>query len=258
MEEGKGYDEGQREHGFAVRENITDYNYAPVPEPAHAELSFFQKITIIQTDLYAPKDLKNTFGNYNYRSAESIIASLRPYLRELSLFLEMSDKIVVVGERYYVEATVSLADGLGNRLTAVAYGREQEDKKGMDQAQVTGATSSYARKYALSALLGICGEEDPDAKDNRDEGKRGAKEKLAAPPLSREKFGRENAEEIEALVNEIVAEIKRICINKKTSEERGGYLFKMANVRVSKDLNKKPLFELRGILARLKQEQVLE
>jgi hypothetical protein len=122
-----------------------------------------QSLAEIQRELRVPKNQKNTFGNYNYRSCEDILEALKPHLNGFSLII--SDEVVNIGERYYVKATVSFGDGK-EVLTATAYAREAEIKKGMDEAQITGSASSYARKYALNGLFAIDDTKDADSMDN--------------------------------------------------------------------------------------------
>jgi len=114
----------------------------------------------IQQALKCPKGQSNDFGKYKYRSCEDILEAVKPLLNGATLTL--TDEVVVIGERYYVQATAEFNDG-GNGVAVRAYAREAEDKKGMDVAQITGAASSYARKYALSGLFAIGSEKDPDA-----------------------------------------------------------------------------------------------
>ena len=133
------------------------------------ELSFFQKINKIQTELVAPKDLNNKFGNYKYRSCEGILKALKPLLQEYELILIIQDSIEQVGDRFYIKAKATIKDG-DKEISAVAYAREALTKKGMDESQVTGAASSYARKYALNGLLCIDDTKDADSKDNSKEG----------------------------------------------------------------------------------------
>lgn len=119
----------------------------------------FEELSRIQRDLKAPKNLFNKFGNYSYRNAEGILEAVKPMLNGLVLII--NDEPVVIGERYYIKATVTLSDG-EDSVTATAYAREDEFKKGMDGMQLTGACSSYARKYALNALLMIDDSKDSD------------------------------------------------------------------------------------------------
>lgn len=118
----------------------------------------------IQKELKAPKNQRNSFGNYNYRSCEDIVEAVKHHLTD-GATLVLNDEIVLVGTRYYVRATATLTCGQETASTT-AYAREEETKKGMDAAQITGAASSYARKYALNALLLIDDTKDPDTQDN--------------------------------------------------------------------------------------------
>lgn len=124
-----------------------------------------QKVGDIQHKLKAPKGQYNSFGKYNYRSCEDILEGVKPLLKEHNLALLIDDEIVQIGERYYVKATAKITDGR-EFVSATAYAREPDTKKGMDESQITGATSSYARKYALNALLCIDDTKDADTMDN--------------------------------------------------------------------------------------------
>lgn len=118
-----------------------------------------KKLWTIQQTLNAPKNQRNNFGGYNYRSAEDILEAVKPLLQNITL--TVSDEIVLIGNRYYVKATATLSDG-EDVIEVTAYAREEESKKGMDASQLTGATSSYARKYALNGLFCIDDAKDPD------------------------------------------------------------------------------------------------
>lgn len=130
-----------------------------------ADITFQQKVVAIQSKLKAPKGQYNSFGKYNYRSCEDILEGVKPLLSEQGLILTIEDSIEMIGDRYYVKATATLSDGT-NSISTSAYARESLDKKGMDASQVTGATSSYARKYALNGLLAIDDTKDADTMDN--------------------------------------------------------------------------------------------
>ncbi|EKS0344966.1 ERF family protein [Escherichia coli] len=119
----------------------------------------YKKLWTIQQTLNAPKNQRNNFGGYNYRSAEDILEAVKPLLQNITL--TVSDEIVLIGDRYYVKATATLSDG-EDVIAVTAYAREEESKKGMDASQLTGATSSYARKYALNGLFCIDDAKDPD------------------------------------------------------------------------------------------------
>jgi essential recombination function protein len=124
-----------------------------------------QRVGDIQHKLKAPKGQYNSFGKYNYRSCEDILEGVKPLLKEHDLALLIDDEIVQIGERYYVKAIAKITDGR-EIVSATAYAREPDTKKGMDESQITGATSSYARKYALNALLCIDDTKDADTMDN--------------------------------------------------------------------------------------------
>lgn len=125
---------------------------------------FYARLAEIQRTLNAPKNQYNNFGKYRYRSCEDILEGVKPLLA--GLFLSISDEIVPIGDRYYVKAIATITDGESSH-TATAMAREEESKKGMDAAQVTGATSSYARKYCLNGLFGIDDSKDADTNEHR-------------------------------------------------------------------------------------------
>lgn len=135
--------------GLAETQQVNTYNMKELIE--------------IQNELKAPKNQRNTFGNYNYRSAEDILEAVKPLLKKYNCCLTITDEIKQLGDRYYVEATATLCSSDGDRFIAVsAYAREEENKKGMDASQITGSTSSYARKYALNGLFCIDDTKDAD------------------------------------------------------------------------------------------------
>lgn len=125
---------------------------------------FYAKLAEIQRTLNAPKNQFNSFGKYKYRSCEDILEGVKPLLG--GLFLSISDEVVLIGTRHYVKATARITDGESTH-EATALAREEESKKGMDAAQVTGATSSYARKYCLNGLFGIDDSKDADSDEHK-------------------------------------------------------------------------------------------
>lgn len=143
-------------------------------------MNLYEKLLAIQNILKAPKNQLNEFGGYNYRSCEDILEAVKPLCLENRAVLTISDKIVAVGGRYYVEATATLtdADKPESSIVVTASAREEEVKKGMDPSQITGSASSYARKYALNGLFDIDDTKDADA--TNDHGK--APVKPAASP----------------------------------------------------------------------------
>lgn len=126
-----------------------------------------EKLIKIQKELKAPKSQFNKFGGYKYRNAEDILEALKPLLAESGCAIILSDEIVNVGNRFYVKATVKLFDDK-NSFEVSAYAREEESKKGMDGSQITGASSSYARKYALNGMFAIDDTKDSDATNQGD------------------------------------------------------------------------------------------
>lgn len=117
----------------------------------------------IQAELNAPKERRNEFGKYNYRSAEDILKAVKPLLNKNGCVLLLSDEIYEFGGRFYVEATATLINAQGEKLSVKGFAREEETKKGMDASQITGAASSYARKYALNGLFAIDDGVDADS-----------------------------------------------------------------------------------------------
>ena len=126
-------------------------------------MSIFEKLSAIQEELSVPKNQHNGFGNYNYRSCEDILEKAKPLCKKYKAVLMLFDELVNIGDRYYVKATATLYDTESTEVVnAWAFAREEESKKGMDGSQVTGASSSYARKYALNGLFCIDDVKDSD------------------------------------------------------------------------------------------------
>ncbi len=126
-------------------------------------MSIYNKLFEIQQKLKAPKGQYNKFGNYAFRSCEDILEAVKPLLMEQKAIVTISDELVLIGQRYYIKATASLMDiETGEQVKNEAYAREDENKKGMDLSQITGASSSYARKYALNGLFCIDDNKDSD------------------------------------------------------------------------------------------------
>ena len=128
-------------------------------------MTVYKKLIKVQMELKAPKNQRNTFGNYNYRSAEDILEALKPILAKHEATVFLSDKIVVKENLWtYAEATATFVDiETGESVSSNGYAREAETKKGMDPSQITGSASSYARKYALNGLFLIDDAVDPDS-----------------------------------------------------------------------------------------------
>lgn len=128
-------------------------------------MNIYEKLAAVQQELQAPKDKKNTFAGYSYRSAEGILEAVKPVLAKYKATIWLGDEIVEIGGRVYVKATAHFVDIEEKSvafLTATAFAREAQSKKGLDESQVTGTASSYARKYALNGLLLIDDAKDAD------------------------------------------------------------------------------------------------
>ena len=133
-----------------------------------------RKLLNVQRDLKAPKGQFNDFGNYKYRSAEDILEAVKPLLTEQGLLMTITDMIEQVGERYYIKAKIIVTDG-DDTVEVTGYARESLNKKGMDDSQITGTASSYARKYAMNGLFLIDDTKDSDSNENRIERENRAK-----------------------------------------------------------------------------------
>lgn len=157
----------------------------------------------IQSELKAPKGQFNAYGKYKYRSCEDILEAVKPILKKCNCTLLLSDSLVYVGDRYYIKATATLVNAEGKSVSTEAYAREEETKKGMDASQITGASSSYARKYALNGLLCIDDNKDSDTTNTGDNA-----------PAAPAKASKEDSAEVEKAIAEInAAKSKEELIN---------------------------------------------
>ena len=144
--------------------------------------SIYKALHNIQRELKAPKNQMNRFGGYRYRSCEDIQEAVKPLLAKYGCILTITDRVEQIGDRYYVTACTTLIDiETGDMIGTTASAREEETKKGMDKAQITGSASSYARKYALNGLFLIDDTKDADTMDNRDSGKEPEKPEQVKP-----------------------------------------------------------------------------
>ena len=148
----------------------------------------------IQSELKAPKGQFNAYGKYKYRSCEDILEAVKPILKKCNCTLLLSDSLVYVGDRYYIKATATLINAEGKSVSTEAYAREEDTKKGMDASQITGASSSYARKYALNGLLCIDDNKDSDTTNTGDNA-----------PAAPAKASKEDSAEVEKAIAEINA-----------------------------------------------------
>ena len=182
------------------------------------EKNVYMKLVEVQSKLKAPKSQFNKFGNYAYRNCEDILEALKPLLNEVKAIINISDDVVLVGERYYIKATVKfICAESGEVIEASAMAREEENKKGMDSSQLTGSTSSYARKYALNGLFAIDDTKDSDTTNTH------------------------NKEQNKASNNEIISEaqVKRLFVlakGKDTDKVKG--IVDKYGFKTSKDITK--------------------
>lgn len=138
-------------------------------------MTVYDKLINIQSELKAPKSQYNNFGKYSYRNCEDILEALKPLLKENKATIFISDDVVFIEGRFYIKSTVTFVDvETGDKIVNTAYAREEESKKGMDVSQVTGASSSYARKYALNGMFAIDDTKDSDF-TNQNESKSSSK-----------------------------------------------------------------------------------
>jgi len=144
-----------------------------------------KKLVKIQKELKAPKNQRNAFGKYNYRSCEDILEAVKPLANSEDCVVTVSDEVVMVGERVYVKATAMITDG-GNEIKTTALAREPEQQKGMNEAQITGSASSYARKYALNGLFAIDDTKDADATNEHGKKIIAKKKEVKLPTLPKE------------------------------------------------------------------------
>lgn len=158
-----------------------------------------EKLMKIQAELHAPKNQRNSFGNYNFRSCEDILEAVKPLLSKYKTTLIMFDTVSQVGDRYYVTATAKITDveDPADYELVTASAREADAKKGMDDSQITGSASSYARKYALSGLFAIDDNKDADTDERHTETKKRAEKAVEEETPKTEAPKTENIEEMQ-------------------------------------------------------------
>lgn len=212
------------------------------------EKTIYEKLLAVQNELKAPKDKRNNFGGYNFRSCEGILEAVKPLLQEQGLLLTIKDEVVNIGDRYYVRATVLLDDISSNGEIAItALAREEEAKKGMDASQITGTASSYARKYALNGLFLIDDTKDADTDEfHRTTQENGQKTNVATQP------------------NQPPA--KKIALTQKIVDEKLKFILEQTDTETVKNiwLNLSKMYEINkdtalgGILFKATENKVLE
>lgn len=187
-------------------------------------MEVYKKLLEIQTGLKAPKGQENTFGHYNYRSCEDILEAVKPLLKDQNCALVICDGIEHIGERYYICAEASLIDTeTGDKVSNKAYAREEESKRGMDGSQITGASSSYARKYALNGLFAIDDAKDADTDGFRKQTNGPTKAEQAADSKKADEinkgFDTEKVEPPKTATPEQVRMIAELCFKTGTQEK---------------------------------------
>lgn len=185
-------------------------------------MGIYEKLSKIQQEMKVPKSLRNTFGGYNYRNAEGILEEFKPYEGKYNVCLVVSDDVMECGGRVYVKATARLIDlETLTEVTATAYAREAETKKGMDDSQITGTASSYARKYALNGLFLLDDTKDADTDENRIE----REARSNAEQTGRQKIGAAKAKALQTKlegkvdINKLLTQYKVASLEDLTEEQ---------------------------------------
>ena len=185
----------------------------------------------IQSELKAPKSQYNSFGKYHYRNAEDILEAVKPLLKKNNCHLTITDEIILIGDRYYIKATAEITNGTEVVVTS-ALAREEESKKGMDSAQLTGATSSYARKYALNGLFCIDDTKDSDYNNQGDKSEKAEAPKQVSIPAPKEV---KQAPNVPPIPEEVLKEIAEA----QTNDDINKLWKKYVNLRVNPDFKPK-------------------
>lgn len=182
-------------------------------------MKLHEKLLAIQTKLKAPKGQYNSFGKYSYRSAEDILEAVKPLNAEQGVLLTITDEIKEIGGRVYVVATATVSDGT-DELKVSAFAREPENKKGMDESQITGATSSYARKYALNGLYAIDDNKDADTDEHKQQQENEPKKQQAQKQQQKQQAQQQQQEkgfteqELHELVEKYVRNIEALGVDR--------------------------------------------
>ena len=167
-----------------------------------------EALRMIQSRLNAPKNQYNSFGKYAYRSCESILEAVKPLLKEYGAEVVLTDEIVQVSDRIYVKATAIFTCG-DDEVITTAFAREPDSKKGMDESQITGTASSYARKYALNGLFLIDDNKDADTDEHHSERENRSRKQMQTQDDP--KVGAQQVEQLTAFASEVGVEIDTIC-----------------------------------------------
>ena len=195
-----------------------------------------QKLLMIQQKLNVPKGNYNSFGKYSYRSCEDILEAVKPLLAETKTVLTVTDDMVAMDGRFYIKATARLADTESDEVISnTAFARESEAKKGMDESQVTGSTSSYARKYALNGLFCIDDVKDADTRDNREEDQKKRDE------VAKQTIDSTKAESLRNRCKKLDVNVEKLC--------------QMYGVKTFEELTEEQLYKINGQLNKAEKEK---
>lgn len=204
--------------------------------------SVLKKLFEIQQELKVPKNQRNNFGNYNFRNCEDIMEASKPVCKKHNCLLTCSDEVIYVGDRYYIRATATLYDLDSNEsISATAEAREEETKKGMDASQITGASSSYARKYALNGLLQLDDNKDADTTEYQKQNN------VTKKTTNQEMITEEQIKLIHVLFGKIEKSENQIFKNFENMVAKQN-VYKKFKVRTSKELTKEKAKELIELL----------
>lgn len=186
-------------------------------------LHLSERLLCVQAELKAPKNLYNDFGKYKYRNTENILEGLKPLLKKYNLILTLTDSVELIGDRYYICATATVGDYTSETF-AKAYAREPLSKKGMDESQITGTASSYARKYALNGLFLLDDTKDADTNEHANETKSREVKEIETKPIHARKGAGPSTQVInEEQFNQLV----ELC---KKAERETSYIAKSMGV----------------------------
>lgn len=195
-----------------------------------------QKLLVIQQKLNVPKGNYNSFGKYSYRSCEDILEAVKPLLAETKTVLTVTDDMVAMDGRFYIKATARLADTESDEVISnTAFARESEAKKGMEESQVTGSTSSYARKYALNGLFCIDDVKDADTRDNREEDQKKRDE------VAKQTIDSTKAESLRNRCKKMDVNVEKLC--------------QMYGVKAFEELTEEQLYKINGQLNKAEKEK---
>lgn len=195
--------------------------------------SLYEKLIKVQATLNAPKGQYNSFGKYNYRSCEDIMGAVKPLLAAEGLFQSISDEVVLIGDRFYVKATVTVTDGeVSHSVSALA--REALTKKGMDDSQITGTASSYARKYALNGMYNIDDSKDADSNEFRQQATTNAKQQVKTSTIDYDGIlSSFTNDAIDCDIDKLQEKFKSVWVNLKSSKQHQDKAKQVYDVRKS-------------------------